>query len=115
MDLFERFPTYTVQQLSGIFVNGISPESMTHDFPASMVKHKKFKSFLRNPESSDVFCVSTQTKRPKFRYRVGQEVDVINPYNFDPAGEKVRAIVVGEQRFYLRGMSFNGYILEYIS
>ncbi|EAZ8556529.1 hypothetical protein AG37_10420 [Salmonella enterica subsp. enterica] len=113
-DLFSKFPTYPVDQLSGIFINGISPESMTHDFEAKHVKHKVIKANLRDPENGQVFCISTQTKKPMFRYRVGQEVDISNPYNFNHYGSEKRGVVVGTLTYYLKGFSFTGYMLEYI-
>ncbi|EDA8844921.1 hypothetical protein A4M37_19240 [Salmonella enterica subsp. enterica serovar Typhimurium] len=109
-----EFPTYPVDQLSGIFINGISPESMTHDFGAKRVKHKTIKANLRDPENGQVFCISTQTKKPAFRFRVGQEVDISNPYNFNHYGSEKRGIVVGTLNYYIKGFSFTGYLIEYI-
>lgn len=109
-----EFPTYPVDQLSGIFINGISPESMTHDFGAKRVKHKTIKANLRDPENGQVFCISTQTKKPAFRFRVGQEVDISNPYNFNHYGSEKRGIVVGTLNYYIKGFSFSGYLIEYI-
>ncbi|PVO50883.1 hypothetical protein [Salmonella enterica] len=112
-NLLTQFPTYTVHQLPGIFVNGMNPESMTHDIDPSLIKMKKFKDNLQQGSNAEVFCIATQTKRPRFRFRVGQDLEMINPYNFDFEGIKGRARVVGEQRFYVRGMSFNGYVCQY--
>ncbi|EDH8282149.1 hypothetical protein CB696_00135 [Salmonella enterica subsp. enterica serovar Livingstone] len=112
-NVFSEFPTYPVDQLSGIFVNGISPESMTHDFEAKRVKHKTIKANIRD-ENGQVFCISTQTKKPKFRLRVGQEVDISNPYNFNHFGSEKRGIVVGTLTYYIKGFSFTGYMIEYI-
>lgn len=109
-----EFPTYPVDQLSGIFINGISPESMTHDFEAKRVKHKTIKANLRDPENGQVFCISTQTKKPAFRFRVGQEVDISNPYNFNHYGSEKRGIVAGTLNYYIKGFSFSGYLIEYI-
>lgn len=111
---FSEFPTYPVDQLSGIFINGICPESMTHDFEAKRVNHKTIKANLRDPENSNVFCIATQAKRPKYRFRVGQEVDVINPYNFNCFGSDTRAICVGSLTYYMKGFSFIGYMFERI-
>ncbi|HAK5372910.1 TPA: hypothetical protein H1V70_000134 [Salmonella enterica] len=113
-NVFSEFPTYPVDQLSGIFINGISPESMTHDFEARRVKHKTIKANLRDPDNGTVFCISTQTKKPKFRFRVGQEVDISNPYNFNCYGSETRAICVGTLTYYLKGFSFTGYMFERI-
>lgn len=109
-----EFPTYPVDQLNGIFLNGITPESMTHDFEAKRVNHKTIKANLRDPENSNVFCIATQTKKPKFRFRVGQEVDISNPYNFNHYGSEKRGIVVGSLVYYMKGFSFTGYMIEYI-
>lgn len=43
-NIFTEFPTYPVDQLSGIFINGISPESMTHDFEAKRVNINNIKN-----------------------------------------------------------------------
>lgn len=113
-NIFTDFPTYPVDQLSGIFINGISPESMTYDFEAKKVKHKTFKAHIRDHENGSVFCVATLAKRPKYRFRVGQEIDVVNPYNFNVIGD-ARAICVGTTPYYIKGMRFIGYIMEYIN
>ncbi|EDA3265534.1 hypothetical protein A4L30_10790 [Salmonella enterica subsp. enterica serovar Bovismorbificans] len=111
---FSDFPTYPVDQLNGIFLNGISPESMTHDFDAKQVKHKHLKANLRDFENGRVFCIATQTKKPKMRFRVGQEVDISNPYNFNHFGSEKRGVVIGSLVYYMKGFSFTGYLLEYI-
>ncbi len=54
-NIFTEFPTYPVDQLSGIFINGISPESMTHDFEAKRVKHKQYKECIRDHEKGPCF------------------------------------------------------------
>lgn len=113
-NFMSEFPTYPVDQLSGIFINGMTPESMTHDFAASRVKHKNIKVNLRDPEHGTVFCISTQTKKPKYRFRVGQEVDISNPYNFNHYGSEKRGIVAGTLTYYLKGFSFTGYLIQYI-
>ena len=113
-NIFTEFPTYPVDQLSGIFINGISPESMTHDFEAKRVQHKQFKQMIRDHENGVVFCVATLAKRPKYRFRVGQEVDITNPYNFKCFGSDARAICVGTTNYYIKGLRFTGYLLEYI-
>ncbi|MEC3778461.1 hypothetical protein QRX29_26320 [Escherichia coli] len=56
-NIFTEFPTYPVDQLSGIFINGISPESMTLDYEAKRVKHKQFKQMIRDDGNGLVFCV----------------------------------------------------------
>ncbi|HCS4605881.1 TPA: hypothetical protein ORO92_002325 [Escherichia coli] len=112
-NIFTEFPTYPVDQLSGIFINGISPESMTHDFEAKRVKHKQYKECIRDHEKGTVFCVATLAKRPKYRFRVGQEVDVVNPYNFNCIGD-TRAVCVGTTNYYIKGLRFTGYLMQYI-
>lgn len=109
----ENFPTYSVEQLPAIALNGISPESMTLDYDNKYIKLKKFKQNLIHGSEAEVFCASTRSSAPVFRFRVGQEIDVINPYvlNFD--GEKSRAKCIGATRYQVRGLMFNGYIFQY--
>ncbi|EDT7800740.1 hypothetical protein CCF60_003159 [Salmonella enterica subsp. enterica serovar Berkeley] len=113
-NIFADFPTYPTDQLSGIFINGISPESMTHDVQNKDIVHKAFKPNLRDPENGQGFFIATQTKRPRFRFRVGQEVDISNPYNFNHYGSEKRGIITGTLNFYIKGFSFTGYMVEYI-
>ena len=105
----EDFQCYKPEQLNGIFIGGISPESMTYDYSADQVKIKRFKQNLINDEQ--VFIVSTQKKKPVFRFREGVEIDINNPYGWN---SESRAICVGATSFNYKGFQMVGYIFQYI-
>ncbi len=102
-----NFPTYPHDQLHEIKLNGISPESINYAFERKHIKQKHFKSYLVN--DNDVFFASTQVKKPVFKFKVGQEVDINSPYDFN-----TRAICCGQLEYIHKGFRMRGFLFQYI-
>lgn len=102
-----NFPTYPHDQLEQIKLNGISPESINYGFDCKHIKQKHFKSFLVN--GKEVFFASTQFKKPVFKFRVGQEIDFVSPYDFNN-----RAICCGQLEYIHKGFRMTGYLFQFI-
>lgn len=108
--MLDKFPTYKEDQLPAILLNGISPQSMTYDFDSSHIRMKKLKQFIPHDYQGDCFCAGTLERAPVFRFRVGQEIDVDNPYTFNSK----RAMCIGELKQQIKGMRVIGYFFVYI-
>lgn len=105
----QQFPTYPVEQLQAIYVNGVSPESMNYPYDCKHVKHKQLKNMMVN--DNQVTIISTRLKNPSIRLRANQEVDIENPYSFEKRG-----ICCGHFDYYLQrgGFMMRGYLVQFI-
>jgi len=102
-----NFPYYSLDDLKQIKIAGIQPDDMTYPYDAKNVKEKRISQFLRN--SNDVFVVSTQFKKPKYHFKVSQEIDIENPWAY---GE--RAICCGNIQSAIKGTRVISYFFQFL-
>lgn len=102
-----EFPYYEHTDLPAVYLNGINPESLTYPFDKKFIKQKRFKDMLVN--ENQCFIASTQMKKPVFRFQLGREIDIVNPYDYN-----TRAVCCGYLEYYFRGFNMIGYLFQYI-
>ena len=100
------FPTYPVEQLQNIYLNGLSSDSVTYDYEVKYIRDKRIAKNLINED--DCFCASTQEKSFKFHFSIGQEVTIQNPYGF-----KTKAVCLGFINYTFKGYRMKGYFFQY--
>lgn len=104
----QNFPTYLEQELKDIEVNGQTPESMTIPYSSKHVKEKRFSKNLINDK--DVFVISTQKRRPVFRFRQGEKLKVTSPFFYSNTDE---AVCLGEVEYMHKGYRMLGYFVQW--
>ncbi|BEN87054.1 hypothetical protein [Serratia marcescens] len=103
-----QFEYYAPQDLKNIKVNGVQPEDMTRSYSAEFVVDKKLKKALKKTNlKNDVFVLSTQFKKPKYKYEINQKILI------DVEGIEDTAVCFGVTHNAIRGIRAINYFFVY--
>ncbi|HBZ8158458.1 TPA: hypothetical protein MM329_000671 [Escherichia coli] len=101
----QDFDTYRVEELKEIKINDKTPESMTVPYDSKLIKQARLKDRLINDEQ--VFVVSTQKAKPRYRFKYGQTVKLQGPF-FETTAE-----CFGTQEYIHKGFRMIGYFFQW--
>lgn len=100
-----NFDYYSPDELKFITIDGKQPEDMTRAYECKYIDNKKIKKALKS--ELDVFVVSTQFKKPKYRFEVGQTVIL-------DSGYEEEAICIGATQNAIRGIRCWNYFFQFV-
>lgn len=101
----QDFETYRLDELSGITIDGINPESMTVPYSHELVKDKRFNINLIN--ENQVFVISTQKKKSLYHFKKGQNVLMNGPFF------ETKAVCIADVEFIHKGFRMKGYFFQW--
>lgn len=103
-----QFEYYPIADLNNIKINNVQPEDMTRPYSYDLIGDKKLKKQLKKTNlKNDVFVVSTQFRKPKYQFKIGQSVLI------DVEGIEDKAVCFGVTQNAIRGIRAINYFFVY--